>query len=85
MRFRKGGERSLSFRGKRSLKKLLQEIKVPPWHRFKIAPYLRRNELGRFECNVGVEYTDVDSRMIGRQVLILKDLKLTFVLRDRFV
>ena len=82
-RFRNGGE-IFKLRGKRSLKKLLQQLKVPPWHRFRLPLIYAGSELvalsAMSEWNVPMLIADdwaasPDSR----------GFEIDFVLKDRFV
>ncbi len=82
-RFRKGGE-IFKFRGTRSLKKLLQEVKVPPWHRFRLPLIYAGSELvalsAMSEWNVPMLIADEWRASSDSQ-----GFEIDFVLKDRFI
>ena len=82
-RFRKGGE-IFKLRGKRSLKKLLQELKVPPWHRFRLPLIYAGSELVALSA-----MSEWDIPMLIADDWIAspdsQGFEIDFVLRDRFV
>ena len=83
LRFRKGGE-IFKLRGKKSLKKLLQDLKVPPWHRFRLPLIYAGNELVALSAmsEWDIPMLIADNWMASPNS---EGFEIDFVLRDRFV
>ena len=82
VRFRKGGE-IFKFRGNKRLKKLLQEVKIPPWHRLRLPLIYADNELVALSAMSGWDIPMViaDGWMASPDS---QGFDIDFVLRDRF-
>ena len=82
VRFRKGGE-IFKFRGNKRLKKLLQEVKIPPWHRSRLPLIYADNELVALSAMSGWDIPMViaDGWMASPDS---QGFDIDFVLRDRF-
>ena len=83
LRFRKGGE-IFKLRGKKSLKKLLQDLKVPPWHRFRLPLIYAGNELVALSAmsEWDIPMLIADDWMASPNS---RGFEIDFVLSDRFV
>ena len=83
VRFRKGGE-IFKFRRNRSLKKLLQELKVPPWHRSRLPLIYADDELVALSAMSGwdIPMLVADGWMASPDS---EGFHIDFVLKDRFL